>query len=114
MILNNIDSLITIIKEQYDDYSYATSPDRGIKGTLKKYSGDIGAGVLGAAVGAATHNPLVGAGIYGAYKGYDLLSKKHQMGDKTLPASAVAGLAGAGLALKFGPDLLKNAHTLAT
>jgi hypothetical protein len=108
MILDNIDSLI----EQYDDYSYGVSSERGIKGTLKKYSGDIGAGVLGAAGAAVTHNPLIGAGIYGAYKGYDLLSKKHQMADKTLPAAAVAGLAGAGLALKFGPDLLKNAHTL--
>lgn len=111
MILTNIDSLITIIKEQYEE-AYP-SEYRGISGTLRKYAGDIGAGALGITGAAVTGNPMVGAGVYGAYKAADLMGGEHQRKEKTLPASLLAGLAGSGLALKFGPSILNKVHNYA-
>ena len=110
MLLEHISSLI----EQYDATStYYPTEYRGISGTIRKYAGDIGAGALGISGTAVTGNPLVGAGIYGGYKALDTLSGKHQEKDKTYPAAALAGLTGAGLALKFGPSVLNKIHNYA-
>jgi hypothetical protein len=77
---------------------------RGVFGKLRKYSGDIGAGAVSHLVGKAVGvkdgegaGHLTRAGIYTAYKAYDVGNNNYQAKNKSMSGSIAGSLLGGGL-----------------